>query len=102
MIWKKHGRCRGSEDCYVLRCAGHPVSHTRPSVVCGTAHQDIADRKLSQTRVRVYGDDIAAVIAEDDIAAARAARLVKVEYEEYAPMLTVEDAMAEGASCASR
>ena len=35
---------------------------------------------------------------EDDIAAARAARLVKVEYEEYAPLLTVEDAMAEGAS----
>jgi len=38
------------------------------------------------------------VIAEDDIAAARAARLVKVEYEEYAPLLTMEDAMAEGAS----
>ena len=38
------------------------------------------------------------MIAEDDIAAARAARLVKVEYEEYAPLLTVEDAMAEGAS----
>ena len=63
-----------------------------------TAHQDIADRKLFITRVRVYGDDIAAVIAEDDIVAARAARLVKVEYEEYAPLLTVEDAMAEGAS----
>ena len=70
---------------------GHPWS-------VETAHQDIADRKLLNTRVRVYGDDIAAVIAEDDIAAARAARLVKVEYEEYAPLLTVEDAMAEGAS----
>ena len=70
---------------------GHPWS-------VETAHQDIADRKLLNTRVRVYGDDIAAVIAEDDIVAARAARLVKVEYEEYAPLLTVEDAMAEGAS----
>ena len=70
---------------------GHPWS-------VETAHQDIADRKLLNTRVRVYGDDIAAVIAEDDIAAARAARLVKVEYEEYAPLLTVKDAMAEGAS----
>nr|WP_217933124.1 xanthine dehydrogenase subunit XdhA [Enterocloster clostridioformis] len=69
---------------------GHPWS-------VETAHQDIADRKLLNTRVRVYGDDIAAVIAEDDIAAARAARLVKVEYEEYAPLLTVEDAMAEDA-----
>ena len=70
---------------------GHPWS-------VETAHQDIADRKLLNTRVRVYGDDIAAVIAEDDIAAARAARLVKVEYEEYAPLLTMEDAMAEGSS----
>ena len=69
---------------------GHPWS-------VETAHQDIADRKLLNTRVRVYGDDIAAVIAENDIAAARAARLVKVEYEEYAPLLTVEDAMAENA-----
>jgi xanthine dehydrogenase molybdenum-binding subunit len=70
---------------------GHPWS-------VETAHQDIADRKLLNTRVRVYGDDIAAVIAEDEIAAARAARLVKVEYEEYEPLLTVEAAMAEGAT----
>ncbi|MCC2876296.1 xanthine dehydrogenase molybdenum-binding subunit XdhA [Lachnoclostridium pacaense] len=70
---------------------GHPWS-------VETAHQDIADRKLLNTRIRVYGDDIAAVIAEDEIAAARAARLVKVEYEEYEPLLTVEAAMAEGAT----
>ena len=70
---------------------GHPWS-------VETAHQDIADRKLLNTRVRVYGDDIPAVIAEDEIAAARAARLVKVEYEEYEPLLTVEAAMAEGAT----
>ena len=70
---------------------GHPWS-------VETAHQDIADRKLLNTRVRVYGDDIAAVIAEDESAAARAARLVKVEYEEYEPLLTVEAAMAEGAT----
>lgn len=70
---------------------GHPWS-------VETAHQDIADRKLLNTRVRVYGDDIAAVIAEDEIAAARAVRLVKVEYEEYEPLLTVEAAMAEGAT----
>ena len=70
---------------------GHPWS-------VETAHQDIADRKLLNTRVRVYGDDIAAVIAEDEIAANRAARLVKAEYEEYEPMLTVEAAMAEGAT----
>ena len=70
---------------------GHPWSVEK-------AHQDIADRKILNTRVRVYGDDIAAVIAQDEIAAARAARLVKVEYEEYEPILTVEQAMAPGAT----
>lgn len=69
---------------------GHPWSVEE-------AHQDISDRKILNTRVRVYGDDIAAVIAENEIAAARAARLVKVEYEEYEPILTTEAAMAEGA-----
>lgn len=71
--------------------AGHPWSVEE-------AHQDIADRKLLNTRVRVYGDEIAAIVAEDEIAAARAARLVKVEYEEYEPLLTPEAAMAEGAT----
>lgn len=70
---------------------GHPWSVEE-------AHQDLSDRKLLNTRVRVYGDDIAAVVAEDEVAAARAVKLVKVEYEEYEPLLTVEAAMAEGAT----
>ncbi len=71
--------------------AGHPWSTQ-------INHQDIADRKLLNTRVRFYGDDIAAVIAETDIAASQALRLIKVEYEEYTPLLTFEDAMKEGAT----
>lgn len=71
---------------------GHPWS-------VEAAHQDISDRKLLNTRVRVYGDDIAAVVAEDEIAAARAVKLIKVEYETYEPLLTPEEAMAEGAAC---
>jgi xanthine dehydrogenase molybdenum-binding subunit len=71
--------------------AGHPWS-TDP------AHQDPADRKLLNRRVRLYGDDIAAVIAEDEVAASRALRAIKVEYDEYPPLLTVDAAMAEGAS----
>ena len=69
---------------------GHPWSVEK-------AHQDISDRKLLATRVRYYGDDIAAIIAEDEVAATRAARLVEVDYEEYEPLLTVDAAMAEGA-----
>ena len=47
------------------------------------AHQDVADRNILTGRVRYYGDDIAAVVAEDEITAQRALRLIEVEYEEY-------------------
>lgn len=69
---------------------GHPWSVEK-------AHQDVADRKLLNSRVRFYGDDIAAIVARDNVAADRAARLIKVDYEEYEPYITVEQAMAPGA-----
>ncbi len=72
-----------------FRTAGHPWStHVN--------HHDIADRKLLNRRVRLYGDDIAAVVAEDEVIAKRALALIKVEYDEYKPFITVEEAMAEG------
>ena len=70
--------------------AGHPWS-TDP------AHQDPTDRKLLNRRVRLYGDDIALVIAVDEVAAARALGAMRVEYEEYPFMLTPEESMKEGA-----
>ena len=71
--------------------AGHPWS-VEP------AHQDTPDRKLLNTRVRQWGDEIAAVVAVDNVAAERAARLIKVEYEEYEPIVTIEEALAPGAT----
>ncbi len=76
---------------YQFPTAGHPWSVEK-------AHQDIADRKLLNQRVRLYGDDIAAVIGENEVACQQAARLIRVEYEEYEPVITVEQAMAEGAT----
>ena len=70
--------------------AGHPWSVEK-------AHQDICDRKLLNRRVRIYGDDIAAVVAEDELTAKKALKAIQVEYEEYPPMLTPEQAMAPGA-----
>ena len=55
---------------------GHPWS-------VELAHQDVADRNLLTGRVRYYGDDIAAVVAVDEVTAAKALRLIKVTYEEY-------------------
>ena len=61
--------------------AGHPWS-------CDPGHQDIQDRNILTQRVRQYGDVVAAVVAEDTVAADRAVRAVKVEYEEYPLELT--------------
>lgn len=69
---------------------GHPWSTQED-------HQDLKDRKLLDSRVRFYGDDIAVVVAEDEIAASRAARAVEVDYEELRPLLTMEQALAPGA-----
>ena len=56
---------------YPYPTAGHPWS-TDPS------HRDPMDRRLLNKRVRLYGDDIAAVIAEDEVSACRALRAIKV------------------------
>ena len=58
---------------YKFPTAGHPWS-TDP------AHQDVADRLLLTKHIRFYGDDIAAVVAEDEVAAQQALRAIKVEY----------------------
>jgi xanthine dehydrogenase molybdenum-binding subunit len=70
--------------------AGHPWS-TDPG------HQDPMDRRLLNKRVNCYGDDVAAVIAEDEISASRALQAIKVEYEEYPALLSPEEAMREAA-----
>lgn len=71
---------------------GHPWS-VEPS------HQDVADRLLLTDHPLYYGDDIAAVVAEDEIAAAQAIRVLKdkVVYEELPFVLDVHDAIKDDA-----
>lgn len=70
--------------------AGHPWS-------TDTSHQDVADRLLLTDRVRFCGDDVAAVIAENEIAAKQAIEALKVEFEESPFVLDVQEAMGEEA-----
>ena len=70
--------------------AGHPWS-------TDVSHQDVADRLLLTDEVKFYGDDVAAVIAENEVAASQALRAIKVEYEEYPVVTDVLDAMKDGA-----
>lgn len=70
--------------------AGHPWS-TDPH------HQDVADRLLLNRHVRYYGDDVAAVVARDEVSAAQAIRAIKVEYEELPFVLDPIKAMQDTA-----
>ena len=70
--------------------AGHPWS-TDPG------HQDVADRLLLNRHVRYYGDEVAVVIAGDEVAAAQGVRALKVEDEELPFVLDVQEAMKDSA-----
>ena len=70
--------------------AGHPWS-------TDVSHQAVADRLLLTDEVKFYGDDVAAVIAENEVAANQALRAIKVEYEEYPVVTDVLEAMKDGA-----
>ena len=52
--------------------AGHPWS-------MDPGHQDVADRHLLNQHVRYYGDEVAVVIAENEVAAMQGVRALKVE-----------------------
>ena len=70
--------------------AGHPWS-TEPE------HQDVADRLLLTDHVRFWGDDVAVVVAADELTAAKALREIEVEYEDLPFVLDAQEAMLEGA-----
>ena len=66
--------------------AGHPWS-------MDPGHQDTADRHLLNRHVRYYGDEVAVVIAENEVAAMQGVRALKVEYDVLPFVLDVQKAM---------
>ena len=66
--------------------AGHPWS-------MDPGHQDVADRHLLNRHVRYYGDEVAVVIAENEVAAMQGVRALKVEYDVLPFVLDVQKAM---------
>ena len=82
--------CFDLKEKHYFATAGHPWS-VEPE------HQDVADRLILTDTVRFYGDDIAAVVAENEVTAAQAVRLIRVSYEEYPFVLDPQEAMKDGA-----
>ncbi len=70
--------------------AGHPYS-------LDPHHQDIADRLILTRDIRFYGDEIAVVVARDNVIAEQALKLIHVTYEEYKPLIHPDDILDESA-----
>jgi len=70
--------------------AGHPYA-------LDPSHKDVADRLLLTQDVRYWGDEIAVMVAENNIVLEEALKLIEVEYEAYEPLVAPQAAMAKGA-----
>lgn len=74
----------------VYATAGHPYA-------LDPERGDVADKTILTSKARFVGDEIAAVVAVDEITAARALKLIEVEYEVLEPVLSTDAALKEGA-----
>ncbi len=70
--------------------AGHPFS-------MDPHHMDVADRLLLTEYVRFQGDEIAVVVAENELIAHKALSLIEVEYEPMKPLVRSGDILDENA-----
>ena len=70
--------------------AGHPYS-------LDPDHADVEDRLLLTGHVRYQGDEIAVVVARDDLAAQRALALIKVDYLPLKPLVEFDRILAPDA-----
>ena len=70
--------------------AGHPYS-------LDLAHKDVEDRLLLTQDIRYWGDEIAIVVADNDVILQEALNLIEVQYKEYEPLIEPEASLAESA-----
>lgn len=70
--------------------AGHPYALDR-------SRADVADMLMLDRNIRYIGDEIAVVVAENDLIANEALKLIEVEYESYPPLITPEQILAADA-----
>jgi len=70
--------------------AGHPFSLEE-------SHRDKEDRHILTDKARFVGDNIAAVVATDELIASKALKLIEVEYEILEALTSTDAALKEGA-----
>jgi xanthine dehydrogenase molybdenum-binding subunit len=64
--------------------AGHPLS-------LDPAHRDVADRLLLTQTIRYMGDEIAVVVADNELIAEKALQLIRVEYTSWPVLIDPAD-----------
>lgn len=70
--------------------AGHPYS-------LDPSHRDVEDRLILTDKARYVGDEVAAVVAVDQLTAEKALKLIDIEYEVLPFVLDPEEAIKPGA-----
>ncbi|HZW57968.1 MAG TPA: molybdopterin cofactor-binding domain-containing protein [Nitrososphaerales archaeon] len=82
----------------VITHADCPKVRYSPMLALETsAPQLIRDKLILEDHVRYYGDEVAAVAADDEETAREALDLIEVEYEEISPVFTPDQAMGDSA-----
>ncbi len=105
-----HGKCLGSTVAHgLIKSIDTSAAEALPGVLAVITGKDVTDRLygvsparydehiLAKERVRYVGDEVAAVVAEDEATAEEAIKLIKVEYERLPAIFDPEAALAEGA-----
>lgn len=70
--------------------AGHPFS-------LDPGHEDVKDRLILTRDIRFMGDEIAIVVAHDEVIAQEALKLIEVKVEEYKPLIHPDDILKKDA-----
>jgi CO/xanthine dehydrogenase Mo-binding subunit len=92
---RAHARILAIETTEALAVPGVLAVLTAADVPCNRYGLIERDQPvLCDDVVRYYGDRVALVVAENDLAAARGAALVRVTYEDLAPVTSAQEAIA--------
>ncbi len=106
-----HGKLLRSPHAHArIRRIDTSAAQAMPGVICIVTGEDVATLPdafygvglrdqpvIALDRVRYVGDPVAAIVAVDEATAFRAAQAIVVDYEPLPPLMTIEDALAEGA-----
>ncbi len=105
-----HGKILGSPIAHgLIKSIDTSAAEKLPGVLAVITAKDVPDLKygvsparydeniLAIDRVRYVGDEVAAVVAEDEATAEEAIKLIKVEYEELPAVFDAREAIKDGA-----